>query len=91
MEEKQLRPTEDELMEREEKCRKSLKTVGKAIAIRIFVTGLLLWILLQTGLTLWAVGLMALVLLMNLGGFLPLVQEWKKQRKVLKEILAQYE
>ena len=78
-------------MAQEEKCRKSLKTVGKAIAMRVFVTVLLFWILLQTGLTLWAAGLMVLVLLMNLGGLLPLTQEWKKQRGILKDILAQYE
>ena len=78
-------------MAQEEKCRKSLKTLGKAIAMRVFVTVLLFWILLQTGLTLWAVGLMVLVLLMNLGGLLPLTQEWKKQRGILKDILAQYE
>ena len=35
-----LKPTEDELMAAEEKCRKAIKTVAKAVFMRLFVTGL---------------------------------------------------
>ena len=85
------RPTEDELMEQEEKCRKALKTVGKAIAMRLFVTVLLVWIVFQTGMELWIVGLMVLVLLINLSGLLPLGNELKKRFQELKSIMDQYE
>lgn len=85
------RPKEDELMEQEEKCRKALRTVGKAIAMRLFVTGILVWILFQTGTELWIVGLMVLVLLINLSGLLPLGTELKKRFQELKSIIDQYE
>ena len=48
-----LRPDEDELMAQEEKCRKSLKTLGKAIAMRVFVTVLLFFVLKHITLTGW--------------------------------------
>lgn len=85
------RPSEDELMEREEKCRKSIKTVGKAVFMRVFVTALLIWALLQTELQLWVMGLMAFVLVINLSGMFPLFTELKKQRRELKAIMDQYE
>ena len=86
-----IRPSEDELMEAEEKCRKAMKTVMKAIVMRLFVTGLLLWIAMQSGMELWAVGLIALVLLINLSGLLPLGTELRKRLRELKSIMDQYE
>ena len=78
-------------MEAEEKCRKAMKTVTKAIVMRLFVTGLLLWIAMQSGMELWAVGLIALVLLINLSGLLPLGTELRKRLRELKSIMDQYE
>ena len=86
-----IRPSEDELMAAEEKCRKAMKTVTKAIIMRLSVTGLLLWITLQSGMELWAVGLITLVLLINLSGLLPLGTELRKRLKELNSILDQYE
>ena len=91
MEEEILRPGEDELMEQEDKCRRSLKTVGKAVFMRLFVTGLLIWVLVQSAMDLWIIGLIALVLLINLTGLLPLVSELRKRRAELKSIMDQYE
>ena len=91
MEENALRPSEDELMAREEKCRKSLRTLGKALFMRLFVTGVLVWVLLQSGSRLWVLGMMAFVLVINITGALPLMAEWKKQRSQLRAILDQYE
>ena len=91
MERDTLRPTEDELMEREEKCRKAMKTVGKAIFMRIFVTGLLIWVVVQTSMELWIIGLMAFVMIINVSGLFPLVLEWKKRFRELKSIMEQYE
>ena len=91
MEEKVKRPSEDELMEAEEKCRKAIKTVGRAVFMRIFVTALLVFCLLQTELQLWVIGLMAFVLIINLSGMLPLTTELRKQRRLLKTIMDQYE
>ena len=83
--------SEEELMEREERCRKSIKTVGKAVFMRLFVSGLLIWVALQTGMELWVIGMLAVVLIINLSGMLPLTAELRKQRRLLKEIMDQYE
>ena len=86
-----LKPTEDELMAAEEKCRKAIKTVTKAVIMRIFVTGLLIWIAFQSSMEGWVLGLIAMVLLINLTGLLPLGQELAKRIRELKSILDQYE
>ncbi len=83
--------TEEELMELEDRCRRSMKTVRKAIFMRLFVTALLVWVLLQTDMQLWVIGLMALVVIINLSGLLPLAGEWKKRRRELSSIMDQYE
>lgn len=87
----QDRISEDELMSREEDCRKDMKTVAKAIFMRIFVLVLLLWIFTKTAMELWVMGMIAFVLLMTAGGMLPLLAEFKKRRAELKSILEQYE
>lgn len=88
MEQENLTPEMDSF-EREERCRKAIRTVSKAILMRLFVTVILVWALLQTSLELWVIGLMAFVLIINLSGLLPLGAELKKQRKELKEILTE--
>lgn len=90
MEQENLTP-EDDYFQREESCRKALKTVNRAIFMRLVVTALLIWTVLQTHLELWIAGLMAFVLIINLTGILPLWQERKKQRRLLKEILSEEE
>lgn len=88
MENENLAPEMDSF-EREERCRKAIRTVSKAIFMRLFVTVILVWALLQTSLELWVIGLMVFVLIINLSGLLPLGAELKKQRKELKEILTE--
>ena len=83
--------SEEELMQREDRCRKALKTVVKAMLMRLFVAAVLIWSVIRSGMPMWAVGMMAFVLLMNLATLLPLWQEWKKRRKELKDIIAQFE
>ena len=90
MDDEQLTP-EPDIYDREDQCRKAIRTVGKAVFMRLLVTALLVFILLGKGMQLWVIGLMAFVLVINLAGMLPLIQELRKQRKMLKEILAQEE
>lgn len=80
-----------DILEREDRCRKILKTVSKAIFMRIVVACLLIWVAFQSGLDLWIMGLMTLILVINLTGILPLFAEWKKRRKELKQIIAEYD
>lgn len=90
MEQKNQEPEMD-AYDREEQCRKAIRTVGRAVFMRLLVTALLLFVLVGTGLQGWVIGLMVFVLIINLAGMLPLVQELKKQRSLLKEILAEEE
>jgi len=91
MEQIPVNSSEDALMEQEENCRKGLKTLAKALFMRCFVLALLVFILLRGNLELWVIGLMLFVTVITLAGALPLVSEWKKQRRKLKSILEQYE
>lgn len=76
-------PDRDSFFLEDEKITKALKTVRKAAIMRIFVTALLIWILFQTSMELWIVGLMVFVILINLTGMVPLIQEWRKQKRKL--------
>ena len=89
--EKEVQKQESDAYDREEQCRKAIRTVGRAVFMRLVVTALLIFVLVGTGMEVWVIGLMAFVMIINLAGMLPLVQELKKQRKVLKEILAEEE
>ena len=82
---------EQDLLEREERCQKAMKVVMKAIAMRLVICGLLIWVVLRTGLALWAVGLMILVMLINLTGVFPLYAELKKRRAEWKQLLEEEE
>lgn len=77
----------DELFEREEKCQKAIRTVRKAVGMRLLVTVLLIWAAFGSHMELWATGLLLLVTMINLTGTLPLILEWKKQRQILRELI----
>lgn len=78
-------------MDREERCKKALKTVGKAIFMRLFVTAVLIWVVFQTNMEVWVVGLIVFVMIINLSGLLPLSLEMKKKYGEFKQILDLYE
>ena len=80
---------ENDLFEREERCRKAMKTVSKAIFMRLFVAAVLIWAVLKADMEPLVIGLMALVMFLNLTGLFPLITEWKKRRRELKEIIAE--
>ena len=78
----------DELFDLEERCAKSIRTVARAIFIRIAVSGLLIWVVLAVNHTPVVIGLAAFVLLMNLMGLFPLVRELRKRLREQKELRA---
>ena len=82
---------ERDLMEREERCRKAMKTVSKAIAMRILICALLIWIVIRSGLDLWVSAMLLLVMIINITGILPLTAEWTKRRQEWKELLEEEE
>lgn len=78
-----------DLPEREERCQKAMKTVSRAIFMRLVICGLLIWIVFRSDLQLWSVGLMLLVLLINVSGMIPLIVELKKRRAEWKALLEE--
>ena len=80
-----------DLLEREERCQKAMKTITKAIFMRMVVTGLLVWVIVSRIRELWVAGLMLLVLLINVTGSLPLIAELKKRRMEWKSLLEEEE
>ena len=87
-----LEPVEErDLLEREERCRKAMKAVTRAIVMRLVICALLIWVVIRTELALWTVGLMLLVMLINVTGMLPLVTELKKRRLEWKALLEEEE
>ena len=85
-----LEPKENmTLLEREERCQKAMKAVGKAIFMRLVVSAILIWAVMRAPMDVWVVGLMLLVLLINLTGILPLAAEMKKRRAEWKQLLSE--
>ncbi len=73
--------------DREERCRRVLKNVGRAIFIRFVVVALVIWACTRAEPSGWLIGLILLVVLITLSALPPLVKEWKTRRAELKELL----
>ena len=78
-----------DILDREERCQKAIKTLIKAIVMRLFICGLLVWVVFRTKLALWTIGLMLLVMAINVAGTLPLVAELKKRRQEWQQLLEE--
>lgn len=87
-----LEPMEDrDLPERQERCQKAIRTIRKAVFMRLLICGILIFVVLKTPMELWTVGLMLLVLVINIVGTLPLTAELKKRRAEWKQLLEEEE
>lgn len=75
--------------DREERCRKTIRTLVKAIIMRIAAGVLLAVAVIRANAVPIALGLTCFALLLILTGMLPLVRELKKQKGVLDECLDQ--
>lgn len=82
---------EEDLYEQEEKCQKAIRTVSKAMFMRLVVAALMIFIVITNPAQVWSWGLSAFVLLVNTLGTVPLWQEYRKQKKYLKDLIAQEE
>lgn len=81
----------NELFAKEEKCQKAIRTVRRAVLMRLVVTAVLVWAMILSAGEALAIGLLLLALVLNLTSALPLVAEWKKQHARLKELIAMEE
>lgn len=75
--------------DREERCRKAIRTLVKAIVMRVAAGILLIAAVIRAGAMPVATGLAVFVLLTIGAGSLPLVWELKKQRELLRQCLDQ--
>lgn len=73
--------------DREERCRKTMRTLIKAIAMRVLAGILLVAGVVCAGAAPIALGLSAFALLVILAGAVPLIQEFRKQTRLLKVCL----
>ncbi len=74
--------------DREERCRKIIREVARAVVMRLLVGVLLLAAVVRAGANPAVLGLGAFVLVIAVSGAVPLARELGKQRKLLKECLA---
>ena len=77
--------------DREERCRKTIRTLLRAIIIRVAAGVLLAVAVVRVGASSLALGLTGFALLLILMGLFPLTMELKKQKGILKECLNQQE
>ena len=89
MEPENQTPESENLYDREEKCLRAMKTVGRACLMRLLVAAVLIFVLMKTpgSVLLW--GLVGFVLLINLGGMLPLLAELRKRRREYRQLLQE--
>ena len=79
-------PLEGDAYQKMERCEKAIRTVRKAVLMRLFLTGLLVYIPIAAKLR-GAALVLLLVAAINLSGLLPLMGEWKKQKTALDKLL----
>ena len=75
--------------DREERCRKTIRTLLRAIVVRIVAGVLLAVAVVRVGASSLALGLTGFALLLILAGLFPLMMELKKQKGILIECLNQ--
>ena len=75
--------------DREERCRKTIRTLLRAIMIRVAAGVLLAVAVVRAGASSVALGLTGFALLLILSGLLPLTMELRKQKRILKKCLDQ--
>ena len=82
-------PEAGDLYDREEQCQRAMKTVARACLMRLLVTAVLIFVLIKApgSALLW--GLVGFVLLINLGGMLPLLAELRKRRREYRQLLQE--
>lgn len=88
MENENLTPEpEEDVFDREDRCRRVIKNVTKAIVMRLVVVVLVVWAFTRAETNPWLIGLMLLVVLITLSSLPILIKELKDRRKELKELI----
>ena len=90
MENENLTPEED-VYDREDRCRRVIKNVTKAIVMRLVVVALVIWAFTRAETNPWLIGLMLLVVLITVSSLPILLKELNARRKELKALIESEE
>lgn len=90
MDNENLTPEED-VYEREERCRRVIKNVTKAIVMRLVVVALVIWAFTRAEANPWLIGLLLLVVLITVSSLPILLKELNARRKELKALIESEE
>lgn len=90
MDNENLTPEED-VYEREERCRRVIKNVTKAIVMRLVVVALVIWAFTRAETNPWLIGLLLLVVLITVSSLPILLKELNDRRKELKALIESEE
>ena len=90
MDNENLTPEED-VYEREERCRRVIKNVTKAIVMRLVVVALVIWAFTRAETNPWLIGLLLLVVLIMVSSLPILLKELNARRKELKALIESEE
>lgn len=90
MDNENLTPEED-VYEREERCRRVIKNVTKAIVMRLVVVALVIWAFTRAETNPWFIGLLLLVVLITVSSLPILLKELNARRKELKALIESEE
>ena len=90
MDNENLTPEED-VYEREERCRRVIKNVTKAIVMRLVVVALVIWAFTRAETNPWLRGLLLLVVVITVSSLPILIKELNARRKELKALIESEE
>lgn len=90
MDNENLTPEED-VYDQEDRCRRVIKNVTKAILMRLVVVALVIWAFTRAETNPWLIGLMLLVVLITVSSLPILLKELNVRRKELKALIESEE
>lgn len=90
MENENLTP-EGDVYDREDRCRRAIKNVTRAIVMRLVVVALVVWAFTRAETNLWLIGLMLLVVLITVSSLPILIKELMDRRKEWKNLIESEE
>ena len=76
-----------DVYQRIERCEKTIRTIRRAVLMRLFLTGVLLYIPFAAEVSVGVVLMLLFVAAINASGLLPLVSQWKGKKKELDQLL----
>ena len=80
-------PQDADVYRKIERCEKTLRTIRRAVLMRAVLTVLLLYIPFAADMPGGAVVMMVFVVILNVSGLFPLIQQWKQKKKELDALL----